>query len=76
MDGKELKLLRVATGLTQWDLAREVGIHPSRISEMKKDHREVSQAVMLPWKRYVDVNCRGHWSGGLGRWKGDYATSV
>ena len=58
MDGKELKLLRVATGLTQWDLAREVGIHPNRISEMEKGHREVSQAVMASLEKVRQVGGR------------------
>lgn len=46
MDGKELKLQRVAAGLTLWDLAREVGIHPSRISKMGKSRREVTQVIL------------------------------
>lgn len=46
MNGLELKVLRVRARLTQWDLALRSGLHPSRISEMERDHRPVADAVV------------------------------
>ena len=45
MDGLELKILRIRAGLTQYDLAQEAGIHPSRLSEMETGKRPVTDAV-------------------------------
>ena len=45
MDGLELKILRIRTGLTQDDLAQGAGIHPSRLSEMETGKRPVTEAV-------------------------------
>ena len=45
MDGLELKIKRIRAGLTQYDLAQEAGIHPSRLSEMETGKRPVADAV-------------------------------
>ena len=45
MDALEVKICRVRLGLTQWDLAQRVGLHPARISEMERGRREVSESV-------------------------------
>lgn len=45
MDGLELKIRRIRAGLTQYDLAREAGIHPSRLSEMETGKRRITDAV-------------------------------
>ena len=42
MESLELKLLRVKAGLTQWDLAQQLRIHPARISEMERGRRAIS----------------------------------
>ena len=45
MDGLELKIRRIRAGLTQYDLAQEAGIHPSRLSEMETGKRPITDAV-------------------------------
>ena len=45
MNGLELKIRRIRAGLTQYDLAQEAGIHPSRLSEMETGKRPVAEAV-------------------------------
>lgn len=45
MNGLDLKVKRIRAGLTLWDLGQKSGIHPSRISEMERDQRPVSEAV-------------------------------
>ena len=45
MDGLELKIRRIRAGLTQYALAREAGIHPSRLSEMETGKRPIADAV-------------------------------
>jgi len=45
VDGLELKIRRIRAGLTQYDLAREAGIHPSRLSEMETGKRRITDAV-------------------------------
>jgi len=47
MEGIELKVWRVRAGLTQWDLARELGLHPARISEMEKGRRSIPAELAL-----------------------------
>ena len=44
MDGLELKILRIRAGLTQNDLAQDVDIHPSCLSEMETGKRPVTEA--------------------------------
>ena len=46
MDGLDLKLRRVRAGLTQYDLGQKAGVHPTRISEMERDHRPIAAAVV------------------------------
>ena len=45
MTGIELKLARVRTGLTQWDLALKLGLHPARLSEMETGKRQVPDVI-------------------------------
>ena len=45
MDGLELKIRRIRAGLTQYDLAQEAGIHPSRLSEMETGKRPITDAI-------------------------------
>ena len=45
MNGLELKIRRIRAGLTQYDLAQEASIHPSRLSEMEIGKRPVAEAV-------------------------------
>ena len=45
MNGLELKIRRIRAGMTQYDLAQEAGIHPSRLSEMETGKRPVTDAV-------------------------------
>ena len=45
MNGLELKIRRIRAGLTQYDLAQEAGIHPSRLSEMETGKRPVTDVV-------------------------------
>ena len=45
MDGLELKIRRIRAGLTQYALAQEAGIHPSRLSEMETGKRPIADAV-------------------------------
>jgi len=47
MEGIELKVWRVRAGLTQWDLARELGLHPARISEMERERRPIPPELVL-----------------------------
>lgn len=46
MDGLDLKLRRVRAGLTQYDLGQKAGVHPTRISEMERGQRPISDAVV------------------------------
>ena len=46
MTGRELKIKRVAAGLTQWDVAKQLGIQPVRISEMETGQRPIAEAVI------------------------------
>ena len=41
LTGFELILKRIIAGLTQSDIARELGVHPARISEMERGRREI-----------------------------------
>lgn len=52
MTGKQLKIKRVSAGLTQWDLAMELGIQPARISEMEKGRRAVAGSVIEALDRH------------------------
>ena len=45
MEGLELKIRRIRAGLTQYALAQEAGIHPSRLSEMETGKRPITDAV-------------------------------
>jgi len=45
MNGLELKIKRIKAGLTQWDFAKNLGIHPARISEMETGRREITENV-------------------------------
>ena len=45
MDGLELKIRRIRAGLTQYALAQDAGIHPSRLSEMETGKRPIADAV-------------------------------
>lgn len=46
MTGRELKIKRVAAGLTQWDIAKQLNLQPTRISEMERGQRPVAEAVI------------------------------
>lgn len=46
MDGIMLKIQRIKSGFTQWDLAHLAGVHPARISEMERGRRDVSAEVI------------------------------
>lgn len=46
MDGLDLKLRRVRAGLTQYDLGRRSGVHPTRISEMERGQRAIAESVV------------------------------
>ena len=46
MTGKELKIKRITAGMTQWDLAMDVGIQPARISEMENGLRAIAGKVI------------------------------
>ena len=46
VDGLELKVRRVRAGLTLWALGQRCGLHASRLSEMERGHRPVSEAVV------------------------------
>lgn len=46
MDGLELKLRRIRTGMTQFDLGRMTDISPSRISEMETGKRAIADVVV------------------------------
>lgn len=46
MEGLELKLRRVRAGLTQYDLGRKSGVHPTRISEMEKGQCAIAESVV------------------------------
>lgn len=46
MTGRELKIKRVTAGLTQWDVANQLGIQPIRISEMETGKRPIAVAVI------------------------------
>ena len=45
MNGLELKIRSIRAGLTQYDLAQEAGIHPSRLSEVETRKRPVTDVV-------------------------------
>ena len=42
MEGLTLKVWRIQSGLTQYQLGQKFGIHPARISEMERNQRPVS----------------------------------
>ena len=43
MDGLELLMMRRQAGMRQFELAQCIGIHPSRLSEMERNLREIPQ---------------------------------
>ena len=53
MDGLELKIRRIRAQLTQHELAREAGIHPSRLSEMETGKRPIADAVIDALERQL-----------------------
>ena len=46
MDGLEIKLRRVRAGLTLYALGQLCGVHPSRLSEMERGQRKISEHVL------------------------------
>ena len=46
MNPLELKIWRVRAGLTQYEVAQRVGIHPIRVSEMERGQRPIAEAVV------------------------------
>ena len=46
MNGMDLKLKRVQACLTQYELGKLAGLHAARISEMERDRRPVTDAVV------------------------------
>ena len=46
MDGLDLKLKRVQAGLTQYELGQRSGVHPTRISEMERGQRPITDVVL------------------------------
>ena len=46
MNGLDLKIRRIRAGLTQYDLAQEAGVHPSRLSEMETGKRPIDDVVV------------------------------
>ena len=54
MNGLDLKLARVRAGLTLWQLGRLAGVHPARISEMERDQRPITEAVIAALKEVSD----------------------
>ena len=55
MEGLELKLLRVTSELTQWDLAQRLGVHPARVSEMERGRRPITPDVEQALKNIFGV---------------------
>jgi transcriptional regulator with XRE-family HTH domain len=50
--GRRLKTVRVAQGLSQWDLARRASVQPGRLSELENERRPGSAAE---WERLADA---------------------
>ena len=46
MNGLELKIARIRAGFTLWQLGKQVGIHPCRISEMERNQRPIDDALV------------------------------
>ena len=46
MDPLELKIRRIRSGMTQYQLAEKAGIHPSRLSEMETGKRPIADPVI------------------------------
>ena len=53
--GKNLKLLRIAAGLKQKDLARRLGVSPNYLSMVENDKREPSMSLLKDLSREVHV---------------------
>ena len=47
MPGLDLKVARVKLGLSQFELALRLGIHPARLSEMETAKRPIPEVVAL-----------------------------
>ena len=54
--GEQLKRLRLAAGLTQQDLADELGISPSAIGMYEQGRREPDRATLLIMSHYFGVS--------------------
>lgn len=54
--GEQLKRLRLAAGLTQQDLADEIGISPSAIGMYEQGRREPDRATLLIMSNYFGVS--------------------
>ena len=59
MENLELKLLSVKAGLTQWDLAKQLGVHPARVSEMERGRRPITPDVEQALKNIFGVKTSG-----------------
>lgn len=45
-EGRQLKVLRIAAGLTLWDLAQRANVQPPRISEFERGHGRLSPEAL------------------------------
>ena len=59
MDGLELKVRRVRARLTLWALGQRCGLHAGRISEMERDQRPVSEAVVMVLEELLEAKVGG-----------------
>lgn len=55
--GEQLKQLRLAAGLTQQDLADELGISASAIGMYEQGRREPDRVTLLVMSHYFGVSC-------------------
>lgn len=53
--GKNVKLLRIAAGLKQKDLAKRLGVSPNYLSMVENDKREPSMSLLKDLSREVHV---------------------
>ena len=53
--GLELKLARVRLGLHLYEVAREVGITPARLSQFEGDHRSIPADLACKLRALLDA---------------------
>ena len=58
MNGLDL-IRRIKARWTQWDLAKELGMHPARISEMETGRRDITEDVEEAVERILPAQTGG-----------------